>query len=96
MKGLESIQVRCGKTVYCLTSHAFGAGTEISVFTLFSSLSPADFDFVHFLRRSSCQRILDCMASNITAPAHPHVTEIALYPALFFQTLTIQIQIVFF
>ena len=41
------------------------------------------FTFFMFLRSLASLLLAKCFSNSNTAPAHPHVTEVAVYPALF-------------
>ena len=45
------------------------------------------FTFFMFLRSLASLLLAKCFSNSNTAPAHPHATEVAVYPALFFSSI---------
>ena len=54
-----------------------------SVGRLVGRLVGSPFTFFMFLRSLASLLLAKCFSNSNTAPAHPHATEVAVYPALF-------------
>ena len=48
-----------------------------------ASVRPSHFTFFGFLQSLASLLLAKCFSNSNTAPAHPHATDVAVYPALF-------------
>ena len=73
--------------------HFIGLNFQSRATRLYTPLCPSvgrlvgpHFTFFMFLRSLASPLLPKCSSNSITAPAHPHATEVAVYPALFLST----------